>query len=149
MTYERVNWKAGKSGGTPLSEENLNHMDSGIEQAHKLIGEIMEEGSNENGSWIKFSNGIMICTKIVSITTQINKAWGAMFESPDIQWGAMAQTFTQLYAILTTNIGRTATVEGLQATSLSSFGRSWLLRPVPDSDPAQYTVHFVAIGKWK
>lgn len=37
MAYQRVNWKAGAAGGTPLSAENLNRMDQGIADAHAAI----------------------------------------------------------------------------------------------------------------
>ena len=30
MAYTRINWQDGESGGTPLSAENLNKMDEGI-----------------------------------------------------------------------------------------------------------------------
>lgn len=37
MAYERINWQNESSGGTPLSAENLNHMDSGIAEAIQKI----------------------------------------------------------------------------------------------------------------
>lgn len=35
MAYNRVNWKDGQSGGTPISASNLNNMDSYIEKVCK------------------------------------------------------------------------------------------------------------------
>lgn len=43
-TYTRINWKDGENGGTPISADNLNLMDLGIEKAHQLIEELNENG---------------------------------------------------------------------------------------------------------
>lgn len=43
-TYTRINWKDGENGGTPISADNLNLMDLGIEKAHQLIEELKENG---------------------------------------------------------------------------------------------------------
>lgn len=32
---------------------------------------IIEEGSNSNGSWIKFSNGVMVCWGVITMSTQL------------------------------------------------------------------------------
>ena len=41
-TYTRVNWEDSPSTNTPISAENLNKMDKGIEDAHKKCTEISE-----------------------------------------------------------------------------------------------------------
>lgn len=40
---------------------------------------IVDSGSNENGAWIKFIDGTMICTKIQTVTCSITNAWGGVF----------------------------------------------------------------------
>lgn len=43
--------------------------------------DIYDMGSNTNGSWIKFTNGIMICWQYVSVTNQaINTAYGNHYQ---------------------------------------------------------------------
>lgn len=40
MSYERFypnGWQSGESGGTPITPEALNHVEKGIEAAHKLF----------------------------------------------------------------------------------------------------------------
>lgn len=40
MPYQRINWKNGEAGGTPLNESNLNKMDSQIAQNVADIDEL-------------------------------------------------------------------------------------------------------------
>lgn len=47
------------TGTTPLKAFNLNKMQDNIEEA---INGVVESGSNANGSYIKFTDGTMICT---------------------------------------------------------------------------------------
>lgn len=62
MAYQKLNWlNKGETGAIPINKTNLNHMDDGIEQNSNDIANIIESGSNDNGSWIKYSDGTMIC----------------------------------------------------------------------------------------
>ena len=49
-----------------LSAENLNQLQTNIETA---ISEVVESGSNENGSWTKWDDGTMICSNVITLTT--------------------------------------------------------------------------------
>lgn len=49
-------------------------------------GAIIERGSNANGSWTKFANGLMICTHLINFGANASTAWGALFKSPNYQW---------------------------------------------------------------
>ena len=42
INYTRVNWQNGKEGGTPLSANNLNHMDQAIFDLEKEIEEVIQ-----------------------------------------------------------------------------------------------------------
>ena len=149
MAYEKINWENVPSTNTPINAENLDHMDNGIANAHELIGKIVETGSNEDGQWIKFDNGIMICTKINTTTVTCNKEWGSVYESEQIDLGKMAQPFIEIPTILTGNIGRTGIIEGFQQITNENFGYTWLMRPVLDTHEAEYNLHLTAIGKYK
>lgn len=68
MAYQKLNWlNRGETGAIPINKTNLNHMDDGIEQNSNDIANIIESGSNDNGSWVKFSDGTMICRNIFLI----------------------------------------------------------------------------------
>jgi hypothetical protein len=54
-------------GGTDLNKDTFNGLQDNVENA---IGEIIESGSNENGTWIKYADGTMICRHTITTTTQ-------------------------------------------------------------------------------
>lgn len=59
MAYTRINWQDGASGGTPLSAENLNKMDSQIEENTNAIEQNTSNIATINsniGKTIKVSN---------------------------------------------------------------------------------------------
>lgn len=47
MAYEKINWENKPSTKTPLSAENLNHMDDGIYQANKNFEELPQWSKND------------------------------------------------------------------------------------------------------
>lgn len=47
-----------ENGVTRASAETMNGLQDNVERA---IEGVVESGSNENGSWLKFGNGVMIC----------------------------------------------------------------------------------------
>lgn len=49
---------------TPLNSDNLK---------------LQESGSNENGNWIKYSDGTMKTYQNVDITLSVTEAWGGIF----------------------------------------------------------------------
>lgn len=152
MAYEKVNW----SDTTPINVNNLNNMDVGIQALDVFINNVLpstlnsivETGTNEDGTWIKFACGIMICTKIITTTVTCNKQWGSVYESEQIDLGKMAQPFKNIPTILTGNIGRTGILEGFQQTTNEHFGYTWLMRPVIDTHEAEYKLHILAIGEY-
>ena len=110
---------------------------------------IIESGSNDDGEWIKFENGIMVCCKQVTFTATCNNQWGSMYESEQIDFGYMPQEFIEIPTIVTGNLSRTALLEGFQQTTKSHFGLTWIMRPVIDTSSATYIIHLIAIGRWK
>lgn len=46
MSYTRVNWRNGQSGGTPLSADNLNTMDEGIKNNSEELSSLNTRVSN-------------------------------------------------------------------------------------------------------
>ena len=112
---------------------------------------IVDSGSNTNGSWVKYYDGTMICTKIIeNITNDISKAWGNLYESQaPIDLGSMPQSFTILNYIdasLTSDSWHCWIVRHANST-ISNFGKLYLARPTTGS--AIVNVNCIAIGKWK
>ena len=112
------------------------------------INSIVESGSNENGSYIKFADGTMICWKTYSFTASFNTAWGSVYECPEQNFGATAQTFISVPTIFGNNgNGAHAILEGITGTTVNSFGKCILFRPV--SGGATLNINLLAIGRWK
>ena len=57
------------------------------------IGSEIESGSNENGSYIKFADGTLICCKNYASTPTSLNLWGGSIYYTDIQMGVWALNF--------------------------------------------------------
>lgn len=54
-----------------------------------VVSEIESQGSNENGTWISYSDGRQVCTRSFTLTAQnVNTAFGALFRSANMLPGA-------------------------------------------------------------
>lgn len=111
-------------------------------------------GSNTNGSYVKFPDGLMICWKLVSKTgVKITNAWGSFYESTSsISLGSWPVTFTAaptvFLSVAHTNSGITAYPEQPQGVTASSCGTTYAASPTSSSSAAlAFTV--IGIGYWK
>ena len=112
------------------------------------INSVVESGSNENGDYIKYSDGTMICWKTYNFTANFNTAWGSVYESPVQNFGATAQTFISVPTVFGNNgNGATAILEGISETTVNSFGKCVLFRPVSGGSSGK--INLLAIGKWR
>lgn len=115
-------------------------------------GYIVESGSNDNGSWIKYSDGTMICTKTTSIITPITSPWGALYESGDVILGQFPQAFISNPRVSVTNnssSGAGALIEAVFEVTTTSAGKCWLCRGTSRDSQTPYVLDIIAIGKWK
>lgn len=110
---------------------------------------IPESGSNNNGEYVKFPDGTMICTKTVSGTNAITTPFGSWYESAEIDLGAWPQTFAEIpLAVSVSNVTYLAMPEAIKNTTTSNVGQTYLMRP--NSVPSQsWQLKIMAIGKWK
>ncbi len=116
---------------------------------NKNKGYIVESGSNNNGSYIKFSDGTMICYKITDvITMNIDVAWGSLYEG-SVDIGQFPAIFIETPAISVSPFGSGMLVEqaGANATK-SSWGLVTAVRPTAVQN-VQARFYLIAIGKWK
>lgn len=115
------------------------------------IKAIPESGSNANGNWIKYADGTMICTKLVSGTTNIENAWGNMFESTAISLGSFPQEFIDmpiLSVINQTEANQGYFIENVYGVTGSSCGNAYLARPNSRTNQT-YRLAITATGRWK
>ena len=113
-------------------------------------GYIVESGSNDNGSWIKYSDGTMICTKTISIITPITSPWGALYESGDVILGQFPQAFISNPRVsVTNNSSAGALIEAVMDVTTTSAGKCWLCRGTSRDSQLPYVLDIIAIGRWK
>lgn len=114
-----------------------------------LYGTILEKGSNSNGDYIKFSDGTMICTKVVNWKGNINTPWGVLYDSDVIEFGNYAMPFIETPIITANQISSGgALIEAIFNSSKTSFGGCWLCRPTSITN-ITCSINLIAIGKWK
>jgi hypothetical protein len=119
-----------------------------INEVNMILGTIIESGSDENGSWVKYSDGTMICYKNKSFgDIYIGSVWGSMYESAKLEIGDFPQPFVGNFpSIFIMPLGAYL-IERNQSFSLTSFGSFWVVRP--DQATRNVQVSCFAIGKWK
>lgn len=111
-------------------------------------GYIVESGSNDNGSWIKYADGIMICFKRVSGTTARFNLWTNGTYYYDIQNGSWSQPFITFLNVQCTSATNQSWAI-ISNYSLISAGTTRLIRPDDGGSGQNYVVDLLAIGKWK
>ena len=112
-------------------------------------GVIVESGSNDNGSWIKYSDGTMICYKSTGeIDMNITTSWGSLYEG-NISVGNLPAEFIETPTIFVTPFGSGMLIEqgGIYA-SKTSWGNITGVRP-NSVENVKARFNLMAIGKWK
>ena len=116
---------------------------------NKYYTGIVESGSNDNGSWIKFSDGTMICYKSTGeISMNITTPWGSLYEG-NVSLGNFPAEFIETPTISVTPFGSGMLIEqgGIDASE-TSWGNATCVRP-NSVENVKARFHLMAIGKWK
>ena len=171
MAYTKTNW----TDTTPINTTNLNKIENGIAANDTAIGNlsnlntsskdnlvtainsVVESGSNNNGSWIKFADGTMICRFTQIINVAVTNAWGSLYggkfsvhDYPQ-EFIDIPETSITLVANNDGNyggwIGNNGGTDDIRPTK-KNIGEFVMLRPTTTSN-GNYKVQVIAIGKWK
>ena len=131
MAYQKLNWlNKGETGAIPINKTNLNHMDDGIEQNSNDIANIIESGSNSNGSWTKYADGTII-------------QWGQYaIKDSDVTWTALT---TGLYYSNSFSIKLPVKIlENSSANNVSSRSANfdWVVRNATANDDTDTYLSF-------
>ena len=167
MAYEKKNW----TNTTPINTTNLNNIENGIEANDAKIGDlsglttpttsslvgainsVVESGSNSNGSWIKYADGTMICTRSIEKQMPCNKSWGTLFYGYDSDVYNFAQEFITpplLYLFAYQRLDSSFWLSNYYNTIITTTGfyNYAIMRPT-SADNVAYTLNVLAIGRWK
>ena len=120
---------------------------------NKEKGYIVESGSNANGSYIKFSDGTMICIRTITETTDCNQGWGSLFVKTIPGPWNFAQEFitiphVQITLLTTTPVSCWLINYGQPSVTKTNFSNISIARAVA-SDSVSFQANIFAIGKWK
>lgn len=152
-----MSWgKEGMSAGKVYDEVQGGAFQAGgdayVDGSLKVGGtNVVESGSNTNGTYIKYYDGTMICTKQVTQTVSTTNAWGTLFESTaQINFGAWAAAFMAIPTVFTQNVNSYSAgwLEKLSDCTATNIGTAYFCRPTSISN-ASITIHLVGIGRWK
>lgn len=112
-------------------------------------GYIVESGSNNDGKWIKYSDGRLITMHKVTRTLARTSAWGNMYESTtQADLGNYPMAFKDIPFVYVTLHEVDALLEAVQFSSANNAGKVYILAPTL-SESADYVFHVLAIGRWK
>ena len=119
---------------------------------------IYESGSNENGEYIKYADGTMICTQQIELTNiSINATWGAWYTYVEsgTNYHYFPQQFTEVNSfhidILnqgTGNFGFIVGDTGRRKVDTEKWTGIALIRPT-SATGVNATLCVTAIGRWK
>ena len=106
-------------------------------------------GSNENGSWIKFPDGTMICWGVKSYgSLSFSSSWGSVYETARFELGNFSQSFAEVPVVtLQCYSGASCWPESINPT-VNSLGQTWLMRPSSGTYD-NIKLFYIAIGRWK
>lgn len=110
---------------------------------------IIDTGSNTNGTYIKYDNGIMMCYKSVESTVAMTNAWGSYMYEGAQNLGSFPETFISVPNVFITNhSGNGAILESFNAEpTTSTAGIIFYCRP--DASTRTIRTDVMAIGRWK
>ena len=117
------------------------------------LGEIITSGSNSNGSYIKYSDGTMICRhEFIYTTNEAFAAWGNVFDLAISLNKNFPVAFIEKPNIsINVNSGSECIYAyvGLQNCDKTKLIAVDLMRPVATPTSSKFNISYIAIGKWK
>ena len=129
-----------------------NGWSNGTRGNWKKLMFITETGSNNNGNYMKFDDGTLICTKRITGTVNISSGWGNGQTSSGISLGNWAYEFLdEPVATVSCKRGQGGYnywLGALQDTSKTFIGNITLLR-FTSSNNVNYIIYATGIGRWK
>ena len=138
---------------TSLGTEVINSLDGNetnlspsVNAVNGALNSIIESGSNENGSYIKFADGTLICCKNYASTPTSLNLWGGSIYYTDIQMGVWALNFKILKNVQVSNTTAQYWCNVYDASETSA-GNVRLIRP--ENNTVESNIHLFAIGRWK
>lgn len=131
----------------------MRKCEAGVWGSWSIVNGIVESGSNSNGDYVKYSDGTMVCNRIVEVTLNCSNAWGSLYYGQDNNLWAFAKEFTtpphvQVTLITTSNSSAWSGHYSKPQITTSGYKGLACMRPTVGSSVA-CAFHIHAEGKWK
>ena len=148
--HEGINFL--KQGASPGSTNQDDYENLRGFRGKLYYGEnpVVESGTNSNGSWTKWMDGTMICTKYIDFgNVSIETAWGSFYETASpLDCGNFAQQFISTPVVSIMPLNTFFVEKSWNDVTQSSWGKFWACRPATYTD-YRVMVSCIAIGRWK
>ena len=112
---------------------------------------IIETGTNNNGTYIKYADGTMICTKKITGQAKITSTWGNLYDTGDnpLDLGDWAIPFIDVPIVSISFYGANGQwVEGFQtSTTKEKVGKISIASATSKTANSFYNI--IGIGKWR
>lgn len=144
---QKINFNDLPDTNTPINSSNLNQLQTNVENA---INGIVESGSNDNGSYIKYADGTMIQRGNVLAPADVGYA---DLTYPLPFYGAkddITLTSNHVYVGGTT-YGGTAQILNITVVQKVDLTSGYIYSYLTSGSIASYprNINWVAIGRWK
>ena len=132
---------------------NEGYLDTtGIVHEKELLSNILNQevefGSNNNGRYMKFPNGLLICTKDVNVNASTS-LWVGNFYHVDISCGNWAYTFSDIYYVNAISRATNYWVLTIRNFTGTDGGKITIVNPHNQTSTITGKISVIAIGKWK
>ena len=139
------NYHTGING---LPDDNFALKIHGNISADNLDGSLVETGSNANGEYLKYGNGMMICLKTVESTVYMDSSWQSLFEGTQIL-GDFPATFISVPYVFYTNLSGAGAIPESFRTAPSTTNAGIIYYCRPNAQVSSIKTSVMAIGRWK
>lgn len=118
-----------------------------------FAGYIVESGSNDNGIWIKYSDGTMVCRRTFSITLDCRQQWGNLYVATYENIINFPQEFIEtpfvIRDLLTSSSASCWLINYSIPNITTKTYRYFAIARATPSDSVPIQLNLLAIGKWK
>jgi len=114
-------------------------------------GAIIETGTNANGSWTKWADGTMMCSRRVAVTRALTGSTGSLFTTVALEAAlSWAQPFTAVpnEIVFSSGNGTQATWWSTISSATASLTPTGVLMSAVSQASANYTITYTAWGRW-
>lgn len=143
MAYSKTTWENLPSTNTPVNATNLNKIENELASL-----DVIEKGSNANGNYIKYANGLMICYNNVNLTVDITNSYEGEYyaNTGDITFPV---SFVTVVPSLTVTLIQNTSLLKYNNTALFTNKFSGYISKLQSKSNVSVTLQYIAIGNWK